>query len=252
MVGGLSQQINVTLGQQQQVGPPVTVRVARSEGVGVQQPVVQRPAFGRAPAVGALIKLRHQFFRFAVIRDVRPGVPIQIRHHQTGNPLFRGDGLDAKPGVGRQFIQLAFGGRFRLGPVRFARLVVQQVYLRPKVIDDDQVLQSVTVQVSRAQMTDLIVDGKYLRAGERKAIRAAIGARQAESGQKNEDRAPNHCPARLNDLHRTAFILQPARECPRQGSLASVLFTNLEERFPLTLTLSLGQREQLPKVRVAP
>ena len=115
--------------EQQQPGPAAAVQIAGRERVRVQQPVLQRPAFRRAPAVRALVELHDQFLRFPVVGNVRLAVSIQVGHHQAGNPLFRSDGINPKTGVGRQFIQLAFPGGFHFGLVRLAGLIVKQVDL---------------------------------------------------------------------------------------------------------------------------
>src|SRR2546430_15827499 len=86
--------------------------------------------------------------------------------------LFRsGDGINTKARVWRQFIQLAFAGSFDFSLVRFAGLVVEQVDLRPKIVNDYQVLQSIAVQIRRAQVADLVVNRENFRAGESKPVR---------------------------------------------------------------------------------
>src|SRR5207249_10825102 len=123
------------------------------------------------PAVGALVELHDQLLRLAVVGNVRPAISIQIGHDQAGDALFRGDGINAKARVRRQFIQLAFAGSFDFSLVRFAGLVVEQVDLRPKIVNDYQVLQSITVQIGRAQVADLVVNRENFRAGESKPVR---------------------------------------------------------------------------------
>ena len=73
-------------------------------------------------------------------------------------------------------IQFALGGSLRFGPIGFAGLVVQQIDFGTGIVDDNQVLQTVTVQIGGAQMADLVVDGKNLRAGEAKTIGATVSS----------------------------------------------------------------------------
>ncbi len=101
VVGLLRQEINVVFRQQHQVGAAIAIQIARAERIGGELAVLDRPAFGRAPAVGALVVKHHQFLGLAVIRNVGPSVPVEVGHHEGGDALFRGDGINAEPGVGR-------------------------------------------------------------------------------------------------------------------------------------------------------
>ena len=184
MVCGLGEEVNGVFGQQQQVRSTVAVQITGGKPVRVEQAVVQRPAFRRAPAVGALIELHDHFLRLAIIGHVRPAIAVQVGHHKTGNPLLRGDGINAKSRVRRQLIQLALDRSFRFGLIGFAGLVVEQIDFRTRIVDDNQVLQTVTVQIGGAQMADLVVDGKNLRAGEAKTIGAAVSASREDNGSE--------------------------------------------------------------------
>ena len=103
----LCEEINAILAQQNQVGAAIAVQVARDKRIGGKLAVLDGPAFGRAPAVCALVVKHDQFLRLAVIGDVGPAVAVEVGHHQRGDAFLRGDGLDAKPRVGRQFVRLA-------------------------------------------------------------------------------------------------------------------------------------------------
>src|SRR5205823_12221168 len=178
------EEVNGVFGQQQQVRSTVAVQITGGKPVLVEQAVVQRPALRRAPAVGALIELHDQFLRLAVIGHVGPVIAVQVGHHETGNPLLRRNGINAKSRVRRQLIQLALGGSLRFGLIGFAGLVVQQIDFGTGIVDDNQVLQTVTVQIGGAQMADLVVDGKNFRAGEAKTIGAAVSHSRDDNGSE--------------------------------------------------------------------
>jgi hypothetical protein len=80
-------------------------------------------------------------------------------------------------------IQLALVGRFRFGLIGFAGLVVEQIDFGTGIVDDNQILQTITVQIRCLQMADLVVDGKNLRAGEAKTIGAAVAPSREDNDQ---------------------------------------------------------------------
>ena len=98
----------IVFAQQHQAGAAIAVEIAGGEGVGAELAVVYGPPFGRAPAVGALVVEDDQFLGVAVVGEVGPAIAVQIRHDQRGDAFFRGDGVDAEAGVGRQFVDFPF------------------------------------------------------------------------------------------------------------------------------------------------
>ena len=177
----------------------VAVEVAGGQGVGGQLAVVDGPALGGAPVVAAEVVLDDQFLGVAVIGQVGPPVSIEVRHDERRNPLFRGDGFDAEPGIGRQLVQLLFSDRLGEEGVGLAGLVVENIYLGAAVVDDDQVVQPVAVKVRGVQKVDDRVDGEDFLAGEPDG-RLLIGRPRAGQRHGAKQAAPKPAPGNQTGL----------------------------------------------------
>jgi len=95
--------------------------------------------------------LDDQFLRVSVISEVRFTIAVQIGDDQRGDTFFGRDRIDAKPRVGRKFVQF-FPVIFVFDDgVGLAGAVVEQVDFRAQVVDDDEVSETVAVQISRVQ-----------------------------------------------------------------------------------------------------
>ena len=74
MVCALREQVEVVFGEQNQVGSSVSSDVPGSQGIGRELSILNRPPFGRTPAIGALVILHHQFLGLPIIRNIRPSI----------------------------------------------------------------------------------------------------------------------------------------------------------------------------------
>ncbi len=212
VIGPLREQINAIFPEQHQVGAVITIQIAGRQRIGLELPVIDGPALGRAPGVRSLVVKHHQFLvRLAVIGDVRPSVAVQVRHDERRNAFFRGNGFNAEPRVRRQIIHLALdflhGGFFEVG---LASLIVEQINFRLGIVDHDQIVQAVAVEVGRAEQADLAIERIFLLAGEAKAVRIGVlglnGGRQGQgkNGRKGPRHLSNNDPK--IDLHRSRKV----------------------------------------------
>src|SRR6266404_5047970 len=118
MVFFLGQKIDMIFRKQNQVSAAVAIQITGTERIWGKLAIFNRPTFGRAPAVGALVVLNDQLLGFAVVSDVRTAVAVQVSDHQRGNALLRRDGINAEPAsAGNSFISrlptvLAFAVKF--------------------------------------------------------------------------------------------------------------------------------------------
>ncbi len=203
-------------------------------------PVLERPAFGRAPAIGALVVLDDQFLGLAVVGDVRPPIAVQVGDHQRGNPFFRGNAFDAETGVGRQFIDFApdiFGGG--AGKIGFAGLIVEEHDLRPGVVHHDQVGKAIPVEVRRVQFRDEGIDRIGFRTSETEII--FVGVHRRSRREANAQGADD----REDQTERAHF--QAGGKCHRAPALAS-LFPDHVRAHPAPVRLA----AVFPKINALP
>ena len=154
----------MTFTQQQQIVAFIAIDIAKGEGVGRELAVIDRPALGQPETVRSFIVLDHEFFWLAVIGDVRTFVAVEVGNHQGGDAFLRGNRVDAKARIRRQFVLLAFPARRDF--IRLPGLVIQQGNFRTSVVDDDQVLQTIAVQVGRPKIPDEVIDRIRFRPAE--------------------------------------------------------------------------------------
>src|SRR5207249_4131131 len=102
-----------------------------------------------------------EVFAVAVKSDVRPAITVEIGDHEGREPFVRGDGIDAKAGVGRQFIDFQFPSGFgRL--IGLAGLVEQDVDLRTQVVGGDQRHQERRLQAAETYYAKTIHPLQYI------------------------------------------------------------------------------------------
>jgi hypothetical protein len=129
------------------------------------------PVFGWAPGVGALIIKDDEFFGFAVVSDVGSAVTIEIGDDERGDALFGGDGFDTESGIGRKLVHfLAAGGFEESGKVGFAALIIEEIDFGAGIVDDDQVVQTIAVEVGNVKLADLGVNGIDFGTGETEGV----------------------------------------------------------------------------------
>lgn len=86
-----------------------------------------------------------------------------------------------------KFIEVAAGGQGGFGgEIGFAGLVVEERDFRAGVVDDDEVLQTVAVEIGGVELADLLVEREDFRTGETEA-RAFVFSGSEGIGRK-EDR----------------------------------------------------------------
>ena len=154
----------MALPEQQQIVALIAVDVAKGEGVGCELAVIDGPALGQPETVRSFVVLDHEFFRLAVISNVGTLVAVQVGNDQGGNAFLRRNRVDAKAGIRWQFVLLAFPTRRDF--IRLASLVVEQGDFRTRIIDDDQVLQTIAIQVGRPKISDEVIDRVRFRPAE--------------------------------------------------------------------------------------
>ena len=75
--------------------------------------------------------------------------------------------------------------------IRFARLIVEQINLGPRIVDHDQIIQPIAIEVRHVQLANLVVDGKFFRAGEAEAIRRrALGQAGEHTAHRGRENGP--------------------------------------------------------------
>ena len=216
MVLLLGQEIDAVFAQQHQVGAAIAIEVTGAKPVDRELAVINGPAFGGAPTVGALVVEHNKLSGVAVVGEVRPAVAIQIGDRQAGDALFRGDGFHAEPGIGRQLVQLAFAfGPGLLGQVGLAGLVIEQVDPRVGIVHHDDVVQTVAIEVRHAQLAHLAVDWKFLGPRETKA--AGVGVVRQAGRHQTRARSPDNAPAHL--LSEPSNSLQASRKLPMEKAV---------------------------------
>ena len=86
----LSQKVNrATIAQQGHIGPTIAVQIPDRQGIGIHATILQMPAFGLAPPVGAQVVADDQILGVAKINEIRPPITVQIRNRQCGNAFLR-------------------------------------------------------------------------------------------------------------------------------------------------------------------
>ena len=187
MILVLRDKIDMIFRQQHQVGAAIAVQVTCPESIGRKLAIFNRPAFGRAPTVRALVVLHDQFLWFAIVSNIRTAIAVQISDHQRRDALLRCNGIDAKPRIRRQLVNLTLTSQSDfLGEVGLAGLIIEQIDLRARVVDNNQIVQPIAIEIGNVQLTDLVIDRKDFRPGEAEPIRG-IFRNAAERKQRQRD-----------------------------------------------------------------
>ena len=190
VVGALAEEVDVLLGEQKEVGQPVSVEVAGREGIGVEEPVAKVHAARERPGIGALVELDHQLLGLAEVGKVGTGIAVEVGDDQRRDALLGGDAVDAEAGVRRELVHVTasdggLGGVAGLARrVGEPRLVVEEGDLGPRVVHHDQVVASVAVEVGRPQEVDASIHGEDLGPQEPEA---RLGALRRGRGDERRD-----------------------------------------------------------------
>ena len=92
--------------------------------------------------------MHDQLLGLAVVSNIRTAIAVQVSDHQGRDALLRGNGIDAETRIRRQFVNLTLAGQPDfLREIGLAGLIVEQGDFRTRIIDDDQVLQTIAIQV---------------------------------------------------------------------------------------------------------
>ena len=120
---------------------------------------------------------------------IETAIAVQVSDHQGRDALLRGNGIDAETRIRRQFVNLTLAGQPDfLREIGLAGLIIENVDLRTGVVDDDDVVEFVSIDIRDAKLADLAVDGKNFGTVEPEGIGVlgVAGANQKRGGGKTE------------------------------------------------------------------